>query len=445
MTSDIQLNLIFMHNIFETINFINDYFWEHIGLFLICFAGLLLTFYSNFFQFRALYHVKLSIKNLLNASSDKDQLGLHPLRLYFASVGGMVGLGNIVGASMAIVIGGPGSILWILIASLCGTLLKYSEIYLGVKYRIKNESNGYDGGPMYYLQQGFKSNFLPYLVAFLICLYGVEIFQFLVIVDRLEHSFHFNRSIIISVLLIIIIYTATGGIKRLSNAYSFIMPIFLFTYLSFAFYIIFDHANLLPSFFVLVIKSAFTGQAAIGAFIGSSVSTTAYMGISKAVYSGDIGIGYDAIVQSETRVINPKTQATIAIYGLLSDSLLCIITATMLGVSGIWYKTSNLEPSDVVAKVLSGYLSHADIFITLLIFVAGFSTVVAYLTVGMKCAKFISPKFGRYFYLTYAIMSFIFFSYLPQQNVMAIMSLLSGLLILVNIIGIIVLRKKIEF
>ena len=396
-------------------------------------------------QFRALWNFRSNIKAIYSEGSDKSNNGVHPFKLYFASVGGMVGLGNIVFISTAVMIGGPGAIFWIVLASFSGMLLKYSEIYLGMKYRIKNTKGGFNGGPMYFLQKAFKSKFIAYLFAVLLCLYGVEVSNFLIIVDRLEHSFQFNRYIVITLLLITVLYSSIGGIKRLANICTLIMPIFMIGYIIFSIYIIICNASLLPDFFKLVLVSAFTGQAKIGGFVGSTMVLSAYLGISKTVYSGDIGIGYDSIVQSETRIINPKNQALLAIYALFTDAFICALTTTMVGVTGAWYTLNNLEPSDIVAQILSGYIPYSDLFMTLLLFFAGFTTIIAYLAAGIKCSEFISPRYGKIIYLLYSVFAFIFFCSFSQVNVMIIMAVLSGFLVLLNVSGILKLRKDIDF
>ena len=213
----------------------------------------------------------------------------------------------------------------------------------------------------------------------------------------------------------------------------------------FAAYIIACNASLLPEFFKTVLESAFTGHAQLGGFVGSSMILSAYLGISKTVYSGDIGIGYDSIVQSETRIVNPHRQATLAIYALFTDTLICILTNTMLGVTGAWYTLNHFAPSDIVAQLLSGYIPYSDLFMTLLLFFAGFTTIIAYLAAGIKCAQFINLKYGKTIYLLYAIFAFIFFCNFSQTNVMIIMGLLSGLLVLLNVSGILRLRQDIEF
>ena len=420
-------------------------YWSYIGWILVTITGLYFTFFSKGFQFRALFNFRKNIKSIYSEAKDSDNDGVHPFKLFFASVGGMVGLGNIVVASAAVMIGGPGSIFWMIIASLSGMLLKYSEIYLGVKYRVKNSQGGFVGGPMYFLQKAFKPKIFAYIFAFLLCLYGVEISNFVIIVDRIEHSFEFNRYVIIICFLLVVLYSSIGGIKRLANICSIIMPVFMLGYIIFALYVIACNIDLLPSFCKKIIKSAFVGQAPIGGFIGSTMILSAYLGISKTIYSGDIGIGYDSIMQSETKIINPNKQATLAIYALFTDGIICILTNLMVGLTGTWYTLNDVIPSDIVAQLLADYIPFSDLFMTLLLFFAGYTTIIAYLTAGIKCAQFIHPKRGKIIYLLYAIFAFIFFCSFSQVCLMAIMGVLSGLLVLINVCAILRLRRDINF
>ena len=430
---------------FNILVYMDNIYWGTIGWLLICLSGIYFTIISKGLQFKTLYNFKSNIKELIRESRDAEQVGINPFKLYFTSVGGMVGLGNVVGISVALFIGGPGSLFWTLIATFSGMILKYCEIYLGVKYRVQNKHGGFDGGPMYYMQVAFKGKFLAYLIAFLICLYGIETYQFLILVDRIEHTFHFNRTVVIAGLLLITVYTALGGIKRLASICVILMPIFMVSYIVFTIYVIAININLLPDFLLLCIKSAFSSSAAVGGFAGSSMILAAQFGVSKTVYSGDIGVGYDSIVQSETRIADPKKQAHLAIYALFSDSLIGILTNLMLGVTNAWQTMTDLPPSDVVATVLSRHLPYSDLFMTILFFFAGFAAVIAYMAAGVKCASFIKPRYGRYVYLLYAVFALVFFCNFPQEKVIVFMSVLSGFLVLINIIGIIKLRKKIEF
>lgn len=433
-----------MNDILDSIAIISNFYWSYIGWSLIIVTGIYLTIVSKAFQFKALFNFTKNIKEIYQ-QADNSSDGIHPFKLYFSSVGGMVGLGNIVGISSAIMIGGPGSIFWTIIASIFGMLLKYAEIFLGIKYRVQNSKGGFNGGPMYYLQVAFKKKWVAYLAAALICLYGVETYQFVILVDRIETSLNLDRNLVIALLLSAITYSSMGGIKRLSNICVFLMPIFMLSYIFLSLYVIFSNVDILWEFCEEVMMCAFTDKAQVGGFAGASFILAAYMGISKSVYSGDICIGYDSIVQSETRISNPQTQATLAIYALFTDSIICVLTNFVLGINGAWYKYNHLQPSDIVAKTLAEYFVHSEIFVTLLLFFAGFTTLIAYLAAGVKCAKFINMRYGKVTYFAYAIFAFVFFCSFKQDQLMIIMEMLSGILVLINISAIIKLRRDIKF
>jgi AGCS family alanine or glycine:cation symporter len=225
------------------------------------------------------------------------------------------------------------------------------------------------------------------------------------------------------------------------------MPIFMVGYAIICFTIIFLEFDHLPRHLALVLETAFTGQAKIGGFAGSTMLLAAYMGISKAVYSGDIGVGYDSVVQSETRIANPKKQAQIAIYALFTDTFICTLTTMVILVSGGWYKLNHLEDAQIIPTILSNYFNfpYTQYFMAILLFFAGFTTIIAFYTVGLKSAKFLSPKYGKYVYIAYSFFAFIYFANSSHAQAGLIMGLASGLLLIINVFGMLKLRNQIEF
>lgn len=434
-----------MEDILLIIQQINTIFWEYIGLVAILGIGIYLTYRSKGMQFKVLYNFKLHFNELRHEGRQTGRDGIHPFKLFFASVGGMVGIGNIVSVGAAIIIGGPGSIFWMWVTSFAGMLIKYSEIYLGIKYRISNGKGSYNGGPMYYLQAAFKNKIWAYLSAFLLCIYGIEIYQFTVIVDRVEHTFDLDRSMVMICILMMCVYTVTGGIKRMANICSVMMPIFMVTYVLVCLYIISMNYQALPEIFFSIFHGAFNGHAPLGGFVGSSMLLVSSTGVARGVYASDIGVGYDSVVQSETMAEYPMQQARISIYALFADTFICMMTTLILAVTGAWHNMGHLSHEKVVPHVLSLYLPYADLFMTCLLFLAGFTTVVAYFSAGLKNAAFINNKYGSTIYIIYAICAFVFFSYYPADEIAPIMFFISGLLLLINVSGIIKLIKDVKF
>ena len=432
------------HSLFNFFTAFDELLWNYVGLTLILSVGLYLSYKSNLFQFKILFNFRQYIKDLIQCS-DKNENGVHPIKLYFASIGGMIGLGNIVAITTTVTYGGPGSLIWIWIASILGMLVKYSEIYLGIKYRVKNKEKGFDGGPMYYLKVAFNNKYLPILVCLFLCIYGAEIFQFHVLTTTIEHTFGINKYLVLFLLLTTVVISAVRGVKGLANLCSLLMPPFMIIYVLFGLWIIFDHAQELPAIFSLIGTSFWDFKSQTGGILSGGFLVAAHYGLSRAVYSGDIGIGYDSIIQSETQSLHPQKQARMAIFSLLTDTIICTIGILILLTTGVWQES--LDTDNYIKTAFALYMpkSYVDYFMAFLFICAGFTTIVGYLVVGQKCAKFLNEKHGRKIYIIYAIISFIFFSFHSQKLVETIMSTSAGLLMAINIIGLIKLRKQIKF
>jgi AGCS family alanine or glycine:cation symporter len=439
-----------MDELFTLLRVVDSLLWQYISLFIILSIGLYFTIRSKFYQLSVLIRPKKYIGELLSCA-EKNKQGIDPIKLYFSSVGGMVGLGNLVMVVSVITIGGLGGVFWMWIGSFLGMIVKYSEIYLGIKYRIKNSTGGYDGGPMYFLQVAFKNNrfnldkILPVIVSILLCIYGAEVSQFLVLTDTFSSSiFKINRYVVIGTLLILVIISVIGGVKRLSNICSMLMPPFMISYIILGLWIIIDHYHDLPEIFRMIVDEAFSIKGSISGMIGSQVLTAAHYGMSQAVYSGDIGIGYDSITQSETQTIYPERQARLAIFALFSDTIICTMTVLIILLTNN-FRLESIKKSEYIINAISQYLPFSDYYIAFIFFIAAFTTVIGYLVVGLKAAHFLSIKIGRKLYLLYAMIAFIIFSFQDQSDVMLIMSVASGLLMPINLSGVFILRKEIQF
>jgi len=433
-----------MHYFFSFLEFFDNLLWSYLSLGTIIFSGLYFTIKSRFYQIKVLFNIKKHFKSLL-IDSNKDTPGVHPIKLYFASLGGMIGIGNLVAAVATVTIGGPGSLVWLWLASFIGMIVKYCEIYLGIKYRKLNDKNGYDGGPVYYLKEAFGNRVIPVIFAILLCIYGAEVSQFLIITDTFTNLFDVDRIVVILVLLALVLLNALGGVNRLANICSFLLPPFLIIYIILAVYIFALNIEKIPALLLDIISSAFTGYAPVGGFAGSTVLLAAHYGVSRAVYSGDIGIGYDATVLSESRTKYPEKQARMAIFALFIDTMICTISIMIVLLTGVWKIDGGVKLSEYIILGISSVVPYSEIFMSVMFFIAGFTTIIGYLVVGQKCAKFIHEKYGRIIYIIYATLAFIFFSFHDQSTVMLIMSVSGGCLLICNLLGVFKLRNQIKF
>jgi len=434
-----------MKEILSILTQIDAFFWSYLGVYIVIIPGLYFTIKSRGFQFKVLYNFKKTFRALYEVKHNTEDDGINPFKLYFASVGGMIGLGNIVIVVTAVTLGGPGALLWLWVAALSGMLIKYSEIYLGVKYRIPNQNRGYDGGPMFYLKKAFGNKTVPIISSILLCIYCVEVSQFKIISDTLSSTFNLNSLFVLLILLGLVIYASLGGVKRLATYSSFLMPPFILMYIAMCLWVIGYNYEALPDVLYQVVRCSVLGHAPAAGFLGSTMFMALHFGVARAVYSGDIAIGYDSIIQSETRTKHPELQAKLAIFGQLTDTIICTLSILVVLITGTWQEGGLKDPSDIIIKALSLHFPHIDIIMSILFFLAGYTTIIAYFTVGMKSADFVSKTWGKRIFIVYALLAFIGTHFTDQTNMIMVMSLSGGFLVLFNIAGIFKLRKEIKF
>ncbi|HCR36831.1 MAG TPA: sodium/alanine symporter protein, partial [Opitutae bacterium] len=299
---------------FNLLEAFNNILWGYVGVALILSMGIYLSTkckWMQVLQFPHIVHYFFHCLNLKEDPASKNHTrGISPLKAFYASVGGCVGIGNLVTIAVAIQIGGPGALVWVWLVALLGMIIKYSEIYLGITYREPNDKNGYNGGPMYFLKKAFPGRtWVPILMAALMCIYGVEIYMFRIVKESFVVNFNLPPVGVTIGFLALILFAVSGGIARVGAISSFLIPAFVLIYLGMTAWVLGQNAAKLPELFGLIIRSAFTGHAALGGFIGSTFALTISKGISSACYSGDIGIGYASIIHSEARTCDEKKQA----------------------------------------------------------------------------------------------------------------------------------------
>ena len=137
-----------MNEAFIFLEQINDFIWAHIAFLLLGGLGLYFSLRSGFFQIRKFPAILWTFVTFFKSKAKGK--GVHPLKVFFAAIGGCIGIGNVVGICTAVQIGGPGALFWTWIGGLFGMLIQYAEVYLGMKYRVQNSEGSYDGGPMYF-------------------------------------------------------------------------------------------------------------------------------------------------------------------------------------------------------------------------------------------------------------------------------------------------------
>jgi AGCS family alanine or glycine:cation symporter len=428
----------------ENLDFLENLLWTFFGVPIVILLGLYFSVKSNFFQIRHLPTVFKNFFSFLFVKKSKEELGIHPLKAFFAAVGGCVGIGNIVGICTAVQLGGPGALFWIWMTAFAGMILKYSEVYLGLRYRKPNDHGGYNGGPMYFLQAAFKNAWVPQLVCILLCIYGVEVFQFSVISSSVTTNLGWNRYAVIAVLLGLVIFAGSGGVKRVGNISSKSLPFFVVIYVGMGLWVLFNNLSAIPGVVQQIFVSAFTGHAAVGGFAGAGITAAMSYGIRRGCYTGDIGVGYASVIHSESCAQVPEKQASLAIFDIFLDTfIVCTTSLFLILTTGIWQEP--MEAGMLVQNALGQYFPYMHYFMPLFLFLLGYNTINAYFCVGLKCAEHLSPKWGRGSYFAYAVVALIIFSFLGTAQAQTVMAIAGVSLLMINGAGIFMLRHEISF
>ena len=420
-----------------------NFLWVFIAIPILFFLATFLTIQSKFAQIRNFPLATKTFLSIFKKSSD-NSVGIPPVKAFFASIGGSVGVGNVVGVCVAVQLGGPGALFWIWVTAFAGAIVKYAEVYLGVRYRTINANKEYCGGPMYFLRQAVDRPWISNVVCILLCLYGIEIFQFSVVVKSVATNMDVDLIWIVTLFLGMVMYAGMGGIRRVGTISSVLIPVFVFLYVGMASWILIHNFDLIPQMFSNVITSAFSGHAAIGGFAGGSMIYALSHGVRRGCYSGDIGIGFGAVIHSETSITIPEKQAMLVIFEIFIDTFfVCTTSVAIVLVTGVWHES--IDGMMLVQEALARYFPYMHFFMPFFLFLVGFATINAYYSVGLKCADYIMPNMGRGLYQIYAAIVLIVFSFIDSLIAQSVMAVVGALLLIVNSIGIFMLRKEISF
>ncbi|MFI0435241.1 MAG: amino acid carrier protein [Parachlamydiaceae bacterium] len=428
----------------QQLDVIEHVLWTYLGVPIVMVLGFYLSIKSNFFQIRHLPTVFKTFIGFLRVRNSDDERGIHPLKAFFAAVGGCVGIGNIVGICTAVQLGGPGALFWIWMTAIAGMILKYSEVYLGLRYRVPNGKGGYNGGPMYFLARAFNKNWIPQLVCLLLCIYGVEVYQFSVITTSVTSNWGLNPYVVITILLALVIFAGSGGVKRVGSISSKSLPVFVVLYVGMGAWVLVNNLQVIPGVISEIFISAFSGHAALGGFAGAGIIATMSHGIRRGCYTGDIGVGYASVIHSESSAQVPEQQASLAIFDIFLDTfIVCTTSLFLILATGIWHEP--IEAGMLVQMALGQYFPYMQFFMPLFLFMLGYNTINAYFCVGLKCAEHLAPRWGRFIYYAYAVIALLIFSFMGTAQAQTAMAIAGVSLLIINGAGIFMLRHEISF
>ena len=422
--------------------------------------AIFLTFKMGFVNIRLFRHSILITSGALDKGKEKKLSGdISHFKALTTALSATVGLGNIAGVAIAISVGGPGAVFWMLFMGFLGMSIKFTECSLAVMFREKRRDGLFMGGPMKYLEKGLSEKNRPQLGRFLAVFFAVlciggsfgggVAFQVNQSVHAISDSFPNLKNfqwIYALTLMTLVGLVIIGGIKRVSEVSSRIVPLMFFIYIMMAVFVLIAYYDKIPEAFALIFQNAFTSTAGYGGFIGVLV-----IGLQRAAFSNEAGLGSSPIIHSAARVEHPIEEGSVALLEPFLDTIvICSMTALVIILTGVY---NNPELTDLIvnkkgaaltSQALAQVSSVFPYVLSLAAFLFAFSTIISWSYYGQQCFSFL---FGESYILFYKIMVLIVIflaAFAHSTVIMDFCDLLILSMCLPNTIGLLILSGDVK-
>ena len=301
-------------------------------------SGIFFTVYLGFPQIKYFRHGWRVLTGKYVKEHTKGETT--PFQALTTALSGTVGTGNIGGVALAIFLGGPAAIFWMWVTAFFGMTTKFVEVTLAHKYREVLPDGSISGGPMYYIENGLNMKWLAVLFSvclLLMCLGTGNMPQISSIAVVMNDTFNIPKFMTGAVLAVLLWMVIIGGIKRIAQIASKLVPFMAFWYLVGSFAVIFsNYENIIPSLQSIFIH-VFTPTAAVGGFLGASVAAALTRGVNRGLYSNEAGQGSAPIAHASSKTENPIEEGMVSILEPFIDTIvICTITGLVILSSGVW-------------------------------------------------------------------------------------------------------------
>ncbi len=301
-------------------------------------TGLFFTIYLKFPQFRYLKHSIRIVRGKFDRDSDKGDTS--HFQALATALSGTVGTGNIAGVALAIHLGGPAALFWMLMTAVIGMTTKFVEVTLSHKYREFAEDGSVAGGPMYYMKNRLNMKWLAviFAIATVLSSFGTgSLPQINSIASSAFATFGITPWITGAVLAVILGFVIIGGIKRIAKITEKLVPFMAIIYFLGAIGVIgYNYENIIPSLFSIV-HDVFTGTAAVGGFLGAGFSFAFNRGVNRGLFSNEAGQGSAPIAHAAARAHEPVSEGLVALLEPFIDTIIiCSLTGLVILSSGTW-------------------------------------------------------------------------------------------------------------
>ncbi|MBQ6622177.1 MAG: sodium:alanine symporter family protein [Mogibacterium sp.] len=440
---------------------VNTYLSNYILVFLLVGVGLWYTIQTRFVQVRYFKEGFRRTFGNLRLRGGAQKSGMTSFQALATAIAAQVGTGNIVGASGAILTGGPGAIFWMWVIAFFGMATIYAEATLAQKTRITGEDGQIKGGPVYYITTAFRGGFGKFLASF----FAVAIILALGFMGCMVQSNSIGLvfqtafgipSWIVGIMLVVICgFIFIGGLSRLASVTEKIVPVMAAIFLLGGLILLILRIRYVPATFIMIFRYAFQPQAIIGGGFGAAIKTAVSQGAKRGLFSNEAGMGSTPHAHALANVEHPHDQAVVAVIGVFVDTFV-VLTLNALVIIGTLYTPDGILATGVIpegidktnlAQTAFGSVFGSSFgagFVAVCLFFFAFSTILSWNLFGKINFEWL---FGRKSLILYNILAlgFIFTGTVVQNDLAwELQDMFNNLIVLPNAIALIALTKLVR-
>ena len=376
---------------------INEYLSNYILVFLLVAVGLWYSVRTRFVQVRCFGEGMKRVFGNLTLRGRKHESGMSSFQALATAIAAQVGTGNIVGASGAILTGGPGAIFWMWIIAFFGMATIYAEATLAVKTRKVDKDGTVHGGPVYYITTAFRGGFGKFLAGFfaVAIILALGFFGCMVQSNSIGSTFQTAFGIpswIVGIALVVICAVIfLGGVQRLASVTEKIVPVMAVIFLLGGLAVLIVRVAYIPATFAMIFKYAFQPQAIIGGGFGYAIKTAVSQGAKRGLFSNEAGMGSTPHAHAQANVKDPHDQGVVAMIGVFIDTFVVLTLNALVIISTLYTADGPLAECGAVAasgltksnlaQTAFGSVFGArigSIFVAICLFFFAFSTVLSW-------------------------------------------------------------------
>ena len=442
---------------------INTYLSNYILVFLLVAVGLWYSIKTHFVQVRCFGEGMKKVFGNLSLRGGRQERGMSSFQALATAIAAQVGTGNIVGASGAILTGGPGAIFWMWIIAFFGMATIYAEATLALKTRVVDDDGTIHGGPVYYITTAFKGAFGKFLAGFfaiaIILALGFMgcMVQSNSIGSTFQTAFGIPSWIVGIVLVIICGVIFLGGVQRLASVTEKIVPIMAAIFLVGGLVILVVRVKYIPATFGMIFKYAFQPQAIIGGGFGYAIKTAVSQGAKRGLFSNEAGMGSTPHAHAQANVADPHDQGVVAMIGVFIDTFVVLTLNALVIISTLYTSdgvlaggytgavTETINKANL-AQTAFGTVFGSSLgaaFVAICLFFFAFSTVLSWNLFGKINVIYLFGKHSAKVYSAIALVFIFLGTVMSNDLVWELTDMFNNLMVIPNAIALFALTAMV--